>query len=91
MQRSRLTRSPVFRVPRPVRRSVSPMTSAVKSPGRCSVGRLVEVRQTPLTANEPPSSRSVTREPASMVIAAESFVYSMDSTVPSPSMIPVNM
>ena len=88
VQRSTLTRSPCASAPRVVRRSVSPMTSAVKSP---SAPEGTAVRHTPLTASEPPWGRSATSGPADTCSRAASCANrSTRSTVAWASTIPVN-
>src|SRR5665647_839109 len=96
--RSRLTREPARRSPRLLRSSVSGARSAEK-PAECSP---VTVRQTPLTAMLAPTAasprtveqRMERRDPAvapAVSLVAAPVVALVATTVPSSSIIPVNI
>ena len=87
MARSRLTESPVFKLPRLLFLIVTAITSAVNPSG----WRETTVRQTPLTAMLSP-----TDVPASTFLALTAIVPDMpcidkEQTVPFSSTIPVNI
>src|SRR5690606_7495514 len=90
--RSRFTPSPGCSAPTAVRRSVSPITWAVKS---CPSVRSVTVRQQPFTLTESPMAIPLeTRSQAiriAPVPAWASVWTSIDSTRPTSSTIPVNI
>src|ERR1039457_3129681 len=85
--RSRFTREPARRSPRLVRLRVSGARPAEKEPG----SRSTAVRQTPLTAMLAPSVISCPTVEQRTFRRAPAVRVWTDSSVPSSSMIPVNM
>src|SRR5690625_5050354 len=85
--RSRFTRSPGFRSPIVVWRSVSAITSEVNWVAVNSV----TVKHTPSTEMETPNAASSNALLASIVMSAASVVCLISVTVPISVMIPVNI
>src|SRR5215471_9044461 len=85
--RSRLTRAPARSAPKLLRRRVSGATSAENESGRTSTA----VRQTPLTAMLTPSLASESTVAQRTPRRAPAARLSIAATVPSSSIIPVNI
>ena len=85
--RSRLTLLPVCSMPSDVRRIVSAMTSAVNVLPEIEVA----VRQTPLTAILSPTFASCKTYGASIVRLSDFDAFRVARSVPTSSMIPVNI